>query len=46
MTRQKRAYYFDISENRKSATAIEAISASDYYIPAFLILSGQLHIAQ
>jgi hypothetical protein len=29
--------------NRESATAIEAISTGGHYIPAFLILSGQIH---
>jgi hypothetical protein len=46
VTKRKRAHYFGIPENRESATAIEAISASGQYIPAFLILSGQLHMAQ
>jgi hypothetical protein len=46
VTRRQRAHYFGIPENRESATAIEAISAGGHYIPAFLILSGQLHMAQ
>jgi hypothetical protein len=45
VTKRKRAHYFGIPENRESATAIEAISAGGQYIPAFLILSGQLHMA-
>ena len=46
VTRRQRAHYFGIPENRESATAIEAISAGGQYIPAFLILSGQVHMAQ
>lgn len=46
VTKRKRAHYFSLPENRESATAIEAISAGGHYIPAFLILSGQLHMAQ
>lgn len=44
ITKRKRAHLFSMPENRKSATAIEAISANGRYIPAFLILSGQNHI--
>lgn len=46
VTRRKRAHYFGIPENRESATAIECISAGGRVIPAFLILSGQMHMAQ
>ena len=42
VTKRKRAHYFGILENRESATAIEAISAGGQYIPAFLILAGQV----
>ncbi|KAM4066705.1 DDE superfamily endonuclease [Hirsutella rhossiliensis] len=44
VTKRKRAHYFAIPENRESATAIEAISAGGAFIPAFLILSGQMHM--
>ncbi|KJZ69725.1 hypothetical protein HIM_10894 [Hirsutella minnesotensis 3608] len=44
VTKRDRAHYFGIPENRESATAIEAISASGAFIPAFLILSGQMHM--
>ena len=46
VTRRKRAHYFGIPENRESATAIESISAGGRVIPAFLILSGQMHMAK
>jgi hypothetical protein len=46
ITKRKRAHYFSMPENRESATAIEAISAGGHYLPAFLILSGQLHMTQ
>jgi hypothetical protein len=46
ITKRKRQHCFGVPENRESATAIEAISASGDYIPAFLILSGQMHQAQ
>ncbi|OAQ57289.2 DDE superfamily endonuclease [Pochonia chlamydosporia 170] len=46
VTKRKRAHYFGIPENRESATAIEAISAGGEYIPAFLIVAGQVHMAQ
>lgn len=46
VTKRKRAHYFGIPENRESATAIEAISAGGQYIPAFLIVAGQVHMAQ
>ncbi|OAQ58169.1 DDE superfamily endonuclease [Pochonia chlamydosporia 170] len=44
VTKRRRAHYFGIPENRESATAIEAVSASGEFIPAFLILSGQVHM--
>ena len=46
VTKRKRAHYFGIPENRESTTAIEAISTGGHHIPAFLILSGQMHMAQ
>ena len=46
VTKQKKAHYFGIPENRESAMAIEAISAGGRFTPAFLILSGQLHMSQ
>ena len=45
VTKRPRAHYFGIPENRESATAIEAISANGQVIPAFLILSGQMHMS-
>jgi hypothetical protein len=45
VTKRKRAHYFGIPENRESATDIEAISIGGRVIPAFLILSGQIHMA-
>ena len=45
VTKRMRAHYFGVPENRESATAIEAISANGDVIPAFLILSGQMHMA-
>ncbi|KJZ68123.1 hypothetical protein HIM_12484 [Hirsutella minnesotensis 3608] len=45
VTKRARAHYFGIPENRESATAIEAISASGEVIPAFLILAAQMHMA-
>ena len=45
VTKRKRAHLFSMPENRESATAIEAISAGGSYIPAFLILSGQVHMS-
>ncbi|KJZ71080.1 hypothetical protein HIM_09499 [Hirsutella minnesotensis 3608] len=44
VTKRARAHYFGIPENRESATAIEAISASGEVIPAFLILAAQMHM--
>ena len=46
VTRRKRAHYFGIPKNRESATAIESISAGGRVVPAFLILSGQMHMAK
>jgi hypothetical protein len=46
ITKRNKAHYFGIPENRESATAIEAISAAGAYIPAFLILAGQRHMAR
>ena len=46
VTKRKRTHYFGIPENRESATAIEAISAGGQYIPAFLIVAGQVHMTQ
>jgi hypothetical protein len=46
ITKRRRQHYLGVPENLESATAIEAISASGGYIPAFLILSGQMHQAQ
>ena len=46
VTKRKRAHYFGIPENRESAIAIECISAGGNHLPAFLILSGQMHMAQ
>jgi hypothetical protein len=46
ITKRRRQHYLGVSENRESATAIEAISANGDYIPAFLILSDQMHQAQ
>jgi hypothetical protein len=43
---KKRASYLGIPQNRESATAVEAISAGGEYIPAFLILSGQVHMSR
>ena len=44
--RRKRASYLGIPQNRESATAIEAISAGGQYLPAFLILTGQVHMSR
>lgn len=46
VTKRKRAHYFGILENREPTTAIEAISAGGQYIPTFLIVAGQVHMAQ
>lgn len=45
VTKRRRAQLFSMPENRESATAIEAISAGGAFLPAFLILSGQNHMA-
>ena len=45
VTKRKRAHYFALPENRESATAIESISAAGVVIPAFLLLTGQVHVA-
>ncbi|KHO10633.1 hypothetical protein MAA_11766 [Metarhizium robertsii ARSEF 23] len=45
ITRRNGAHYFGIPENRKSAAATEAISASGHFVLAFLILSEQMHMA-
>ena len=45
ITKRKRAHFFSIPENRESCTAIEAVSFAGNYIPAFLILAGQLHMS-
>ena len=44
ITKRKRSHYFSIPQNRESATAIECISASGCFLPAFLILSGKAHM--
>jgi hypothetical protein len=46
VTKRRRAHYFGLPENRESATAIEAISSGGLYTPAFLILTGELHMAR
>ena len=46
ITKRRRARYLGIPTNRESATAIEAISTSGQYTPAFLILSGLVHLAR
>jgi len=45
VTKRKRAHYLGLLENRESVTAVEAICADGRYIPAFLIPSGQVHLA-
>ena len=45
VTKRKRAHFFSMPENRGAATAIEAISVTGAFLPAFLILSGQNHMA-
>ena len=44
VTRRRKVRYFGLPTNRESATAIEAISTGGAYLPAFLILSGKVHI--
>lgn len=46
ITKAKRAQYFGIPVNRESATVIEAISAGGAHCPAFLIVSGKIHMAR
>src|SRR5690606_35899443 len=46
VTRRSRATYLGIPTNRESATAVEAISAAGGYIPAFLILTGKVHMSR
>src|SRR5438034_4904904 len=46
ITKRRQARYLGIPTNRESATAIEAISTSGQYTPAFLILSGLVHLAR
>ena len=45
VTRRRKVRYFGLPTNRESATAIEGISAGGTYIPAFLILSGKVHMS-
>ena len=45
VTRRRKVQYFGLPTNRESATAIEGISTEEAYIPAFLILSGKVHIS-
>ena len=45
VTRRRKVRYFGLLTNRESAMAIEGISAGGAYIPAFLILSGKVHIS-
>ena len=45
ITRRRRVRYFGLPTNRESATAIEAINAGGAYVPAFLILSGKVHMS-
>ena len=46
VTRRRKASYFALPINRESVTAVEAISAIGKHIPAFLILSGKIHMSQ
>ncbi len=46
ITRRQRARYFGLPTNRESATSVEAISADEAHLPAFLILTGQVHMSQ
>jgi hypothetical protein len=46
VTKRKRLHLFGMPENRECATAIECISAAGIVIPAFLILTGQVHMDQ
>ena len=45
VTRRRRVRYFGLPTNRESATAIEAINAGGAFLPAFLILSGKVHMS-
>ena len=45
VTRRRRVRYFGLPTNRESATAIEGINAGGAYLPAFLILSGKVHMS-
>ena len=45
ITKRKRTYLFSMPQNRESVTAIEAISATSAYLPTFLTLNRQNHIA-
>ena len=44
VTKRKRARYLGVPTNRELAIAIEAISTSGQYTPAFLILTGHVHL--
>ncbi|KAJ3479083.1 hypothetical protein NLG97_g8409 [Lecanicillium saksenae] len=46
ITKRRHLHYFSSPENRESATVIEAISATGSFIPAFVILAGQKHMAR
>ena len=46
ITKQRRQLYLGVPTNRKSATAVEAISGGGQHIPVFLILSGVRHMAR
>ena len=45
VTRRRKVRYFGLPTNRESATAIEGISAAGVFLPAFLILSGKVHMS-
>ena len=45
ITKRKRAHYFSGPENQELYTGIEAVSVAGNFIPAFLILTGQLHMS-
>ena len=44
VTKRKSTNLFSMPDDRESATAFEAISATGQFLPAFLILSGQVHM--
>ena len=46
ITKQQRQLYLGVPSNRESATAIEAISGEEQFIPVFLILTGVCHMAR